>query len=125
MTKNTGFPFAVRFLERQGHTVLTATSGSKALELIEHDVVDAVVLSYRREGFDGEAVASILKRRRPELPIVLVSGYAAELCERTRRLVDAVVAKGQQPRLLLAAILRVLTRSSRGPKMPWESWLLP
>lgn len=119
-----GLSLCCAFLERQGHTVLTATSASQALELIEHDVVDAVVLSYRMEGLDGEAVASILKRRRPELPIVLVSGYAAELCERTRRLVDAVVAKGQQPRLLLSAIHRVLTRSSRRPKMPWESWSL-
>ncbi len=95
-------------LEREGYRVLTATNGARGLSLIDDHEVDAVVLDYRMEGMDGEAVASLIKRRRPELPVLMLSGYAADLPPRARQRVDAVVAKGEAGRLLVSELERIL-----------------
>lgn len=100
------------YLERLGYEVLTATTSLQALKVIRQNRVDAVVLDYRMEGLDGEAVASILKRKRPELPIVLLTSYTSGLPQRARSLVDVVVAKGQPPQRLGAAIEKVLAPAS-------------
>src|ERR1051326_2110767 len=60
-------------LQREGYSVLTATNGALGLQLMEEHEIDAVVLDYRMTGVDGEAVASAIKRRRPDIPIVMLN----------------------------------------------------
>ena len=100
-------------LQREGYSVLTATSGALGLQLIEQHDVDAVVLDYRMSGADGEAVASAIKRRRPEVPIVMLSGYASELPQRALKLVDAVVEKGQTVKALYSALHDLIGRANK------------
>jgi CheY-like chemotaxis protein len=101
-------------LQREGYSVLTATNGALGLQLIEqHEEIDAVVLDYRMTGVDGEAVASAIKRRRPDIPIVMLSGYASELPKRALKLVDAVVEKGQTVKALYTALHDVISRVNK------------
>jgi CheY-like chemotaxis protein len=101
-------------LQREGYSVLTATNGALGLQLMEqHEEIDAVVLDYRMTGVDGEAVASAIKRRRPDIPIVMLSGYASELPKRALKLVDAVVEKGQTVRALYTALHDVISRVNK------------
>ncbi len=78
---------AERALQRQGWTVLSADSAAAALALLGEPadwpadlvlVISDVVLP----GMDGPALLEAVRRVRPELPAILVSGYAEEVLRR-------------------------------------------
>jgi CheY-like chemotaxis protein len=64
-------------LEREGFTVLTAHDGLTGLSICESEPVDAVILDYAMPGMDGGQVAIILRQRKPDLPILMLSAYVA------------------------------------------------
>jgi PAS domain S-box-containing protein len=64
-------------LEDAGHTVIEASSGAQALELIRKAVhVDLVVTDQAMPQMTGTQLAAAIKVEWPDLPILLVSGYA-------------------------------------------------
>jgi PAS domain S-box-containing protein len=64
-------------LEEVGYRVLDADSGPRALEMLdEQDGVDALLLDFAMPGMNGAEVAEIVRRTRPALPILFVTGYA-------------------------------------------------
>jgi PAS domain S-box-containing protein len=70
---------AREFLTRAGFAVETALGGRAGLERIRADDFDAVVLDLAMPEFDGEQVGREARALRPELPLLLVSGYDADL----------------------------------------------
>jgi CheY-like chemotaxis protein len=100
-------------LESLGCTVLTATSGPEGLELLKSNDVDVVVLDYRMPEMSGEAVAAEIRRSQPGTPIIMLSGYYAEIPESARALTDEVIQKGSEVGEFLAAIERLT-----GKKLP-------
>jgi DNA-binding response OmpR family regulator len=98
-------------LEANGYLVETALSGAAAIKLLEEVPVDAVLLEYKQEGMDMEAIAYHLNRRFSSLPIILLSAYC-EMPERILWLVDEYVMKSEMPAGLRQVIERI-TRPSR------------
>jgi CheY-like chemotaxis protein len=80
-------------LEREGFTVLTAKDGKSGISLFETEQIDAVVLDYAMPGMDGGQVAAILRARRPQIPIMMLSAYVA-LPENVMRVVSVSATKG-------------------------------
>jgi CheY-like chemotaxis protein len=80
-------------LEREGFTVLTARDGLTGLSVFETEPIDAVVLDYAMPGMDGGQVAMILRQRRPDIPILMLSAYVA-LPEDVMRVVSVSATKG-------------------------------
>jgi PAS domain S-box-containing protein len=72
---------AHEFLGRAGYAVETALGGRAGLERIRAaaDDFDAVVLDLAMPELDGEQVGRAIRALRPELPLLLVSGYDADL----------------------------------------------
>jgi PAS domain S-box-containing protein len=69
------------FLGRAGYAVETALGGRAGIERIRaapHDF-DAVVLDLAMPELDGEQVGRAVRALRPDLPLLLVSGYDADL----------------------------------------------
>ena len=66
-------------LRTAGLTVVEASTGDEALTVLKaNDTVDLVVSDIRMPGAtDGMELAAWLRRERPKIKIVLVSGYAA------------------------------------------------
>ncbi len=62
--------------ESAGFLVLQARSASAALQLFASQRVDAVVLDYWLSDRNGTLVAEEMKRLRPRIPIVMLSGYS-------------------------------------------------
>jgi CheY-like chemotaxis protein len=101
-------------LETQGYAVLTARNGESGLGLLAAHPADAVILDYRMEGMDGLAVATAIRARYGQLPIVLLSGYPKDIPQELLDLVDATVTKGEDPQVLLDE-LRRLTGGAKKP----------
>ena len=69
-----------KMLELSRVTPLTAKGGSEAIDIFgkRADEIDAVLLDLTMPIMSGEEVFSALRRIRPDIPIVLCSGYAEE-----------------------------------------------
>jgi two-component system, cell cycle sensor histidine kinase and response regulator CckA len=94
-------------LMHAGHAVVTAVSGREALNLFAADAVDLVVTDLGMPGMTGLTLATELKRRR-QIPVILLTGWAEELDEAASSGVDVVVAKPFTREKLLAAIARAV-----------------
>ena len=72
---------ARRSLEAHGLEVVLATRGEEALTRVREDADSllAVVLDLTMPGLDGPATLAALRRLCPRLPIILSSGYGADV----------------------------------------------
>jgi PAS domain S-box-containing protein len=68
--------FIVTSLEEQGYRVREASDGREGLTALERDLPDLVVLDFIMPGMSGAAVASEIRNRHPDQPILFVSGYS-------------------------------------------------
>ena len=57
--------------------VTTASSAKEALEVIESDIFDAVILDIQLPEMDGMAVLKKIKAKHPEAQIILLTGHAS------------------------------------------------
>ncbi len=101
-------------LEMQGYSVLTADNGESGLRFLTDHPADAVVLDYHMDGMDGLAVATAIRARYGQLPIVLLSGYPKDIPKELLDVVDASITKGEDPQVLLDE-LRRLTGGAKKP----------
>lgn len=69
---------AARGLERKGHAVDTAEDGLEALEALGAERYDLLITDIVMPGLDGIALALRVARDQPHLPVLLITGYAAE-----------------------------------------------
>lgn len=90
-------------LESHGYCVHVASSSYAAMKILEGESVTAVLLEYKLEGIDAEAVAWHIKQRFRNLPIILLSAYS-EVPERILWLVDEYVMKSEMPERLLGVM---------------------
>jgi CheY-like chemotaxis protein len=100
-------------LESHGYCVKIASGGYTAMKMLEETSAAVVILEYKQEGMDAEAIACHLKQRFPNLPIILLSAYY-EMPERILWLVDEYVMKSELPEGLPRIIEQVTHRQRRG-----------
>ncbi len=75
--------FAARALASRGYTVHEASSGTEALEVMEETdgEIDLVVSDVVMPEMDGPTLLVELRKTRPDLKIIFVSGYAEDAFE--------------------------------------------
>ncbi len=103
-------------LERLGYSVVTATSVQAAISALQSTAVAAIIVEYKSEGMDAEAVAYHLKQRFPDQPIVLLSAYS-DTPERVLWLVDEYVMRSES----LDRLAEVIDRITRRPRHSTEA----
>ena len=59
-----------------GFDALSAIDGRTAMEAVDHERVDAMVLDYQLPDMTGLALMQEVHRRMPRLPVVMITGYA-------------------------------------------------
>lgn len=105
-------------LDRKGYDVVTSQSGEKALEKIQAEAPDLVILDIMMPGMDGYEVTRRL-RANPEtaaLPIILFTGKA-QLDDKVAGFeagADDFVSKPVHPDEMVSRVRALLARSSRG-----------
>ena len=105
--------FYKNLLGSHGFDITVAASGRQALKLFLSRHIDAVVTDLEMPGMTGVELAARLKKLRPELPVLLVSG-SKPLKERSKD-VDAALAKGTPMPKLLGQIEELLTKAQSRP----------
>ncbi len=102
------------YLEQNDVSPAPAENGRRALDLLEREAFDAVLLDVMMPGMDGLSVLKALRARWPNLPVIMLTAKGDE----TDRVVglelgaDDYLAKPFSPRELLARIKAVLRRTS-------------
>jgi len=99
-------------LERRGFAVLTAASGQQGVQIALACAVAAVIVDYHMPDMNGHEVATEIKLRRPQVPIVMVSSDD-EIAEYVLKIVDAFVPKNEVSSRLLPEITRICSDSAR------------
>jgi DNA-binding response OmpR family regulator len=101
-------PAQLSLLKENGYELVTAGSGSDALQLLMSQSVDAVVLDYELSHLPGAAVAAEMKKVKPQVPIVMLTDHL-ELTDGTLKSVDALVTKSDGPHFLWATVHFILS----------------
>ncbi len=106
-------------LQRLGYKVITENSSLAALELFRHDpqAIDLVITDQTMPGLTGEKLARQLLSIRPDLPIILCTGYCSKIDEPTAKSlgIKAFAYKPLAKKELAETIRNLLDHSSVQP----------
>ena len=105
----TGLTARRLLLSIAGHTVLAATSGHAALQLFRCNHVDVVITDHLLPDFTGAELVSEMKRLKPEVPIVLLTGLVD--LPPGYEMVDLVLTKGITPPQFLSEIAKLVAKA--------------
>jgi CheY-like chemotaxis protein len=93
-------------LRTSGIDTVTATDGWSALEAIEHNDVDAIVLDLQMPKLDGRGFFRELRARGDHTPVLIASAYGARDAQRELG-AEASVEKPFDPELLISELQRI------------------
>jgi DNA-binding NtrC family response regulator len=63
-------------MRNRGMEVATSSSGVEALKKVDQEAYDVIILDLMMPGVDGLEALKILKAKRPELQVILLTGHA-------------------------------------------------
>lgn len=63
-------------LQDLGHTVIEATAGADALDILRNENVDLVISDHAMPRMTGSQLALAIRREWPKMPIILATGFA-------------------------------------------------
>ena len=95
-------------LEKEGYLVLSATTGSTAIALMQRVPVSLVLSDHMLRGTTGVALAQQLKAIKPHVPFVLYSGTVPEVMGN----VDCFISKDETVPNFLSLIKSLIKRES-------------
>lgn len=107
-----------RILERRGFAVLEAASGAEALrEVARAEDIDVVVTDLVMPSMSGPELARELRKARPRLRLLFISGYAADTTAEREELDGgaAFLQKPFTPDALTAKLRELLTSAAASP----------
>jgi DNA-binding response OmpR family regulator len=98
--------FVKRALAHYGHSVTAVGDGGAALAALEETVYDLLLTDIVMPGVDGIALALKATKDRPTMPVVLMTGFAAEQqrAHNLEALIDRVVSKPFSLKEICAAV---------------------
>jgi DNA-binding NtrC family response regulator len=99
-----------RVLEAEGYAVTLATSADKAVEAMKEEQFSLILMDIKMPGRDGLSLMREVKAGWPEIPVIVMSGYATTdtISEVSKADAATFIAKPFTPDELLEAIRLVL-----------------
>jgi DNA-binding NtrC family response regulator len=96
-------------LEMAGYLVLTAVDAQSAMQLFTNSSVDVVLSDHLLRGTTGTQLAAEMKRLKPTVPIVIMSGMVEK--PEGMEHADLFICKGDAPTVWLKKISDLLKQS--------------
>ena len=107
-------------LERAGYTVVTANDGKEALQKVEEENPDLVVLDVMMPYMDGFEVLQNLRRNSAtrDIPVIMLTAKAqdADVFKGWQSGVDCYLTKPFNPMELLSFVKRIFDSLDGGPE---------
>ena len=102
------------FLENRGYQVEGCTNGIDALERIEKETFDIVLLDENMPGLNGLETLSEIKNRKENLPVVMITKNEAEqiMEEAIGTKISDYLIKPVNPNQILLSLKKILNRNS-------------
>jgi len=69
-------------MSKRGIEVCTASTGSRAIQILRRHDFDLAVLDLKMEDMDGIEVLKVFKKMAPELPVIMLTGHGSEQAAR-------------------------------------------
>lgn len=106
----------VKYLQEAGHTIVEATDGDEALEVVKAQDIDITIVDVRMEPVDGFDFIRAVRGMDLKIPVILVTGDdSPDILEKSGDWgVSAVLIKPVQKERLVKAVERSLAMASRG-----------
>src|SRR3989338_8443423 len=103
-------------LKKEKLEVLESRSAVSALDLLEHETVDLVILDIKMPGMSGIEFLDEVRQWDMDLPVIFVSGKGADgdWAETIRSNASALIEKPVKKEALLKAVHRAFS-NGRGP----------
>jgi len=104
--------FVRRALAHSGHEVTAVDDGLAAIEALAGATFDLLITDIVMPGMDGIALALKVSKDQPNLPILMMTGYAAERqrAHNLEALIHKVIAKPFTLRDICNAVAETLAR---------------
>lgn len=105
-----------RILEEEGFSVSLVSSSKEGLEVLENETVDLLLVDVKMPEYDGIYLMSKAKEKRPDLPIVVMSGYPTPetISDGMSKGADNFIAKPFTPDELLTSVQKVIKAHKKG-----------
>jgi two-component system, NtrC family, C4-dicarboxylate transport response regulator DctD len=104
-----------RWLTDDGLRVISISRGEWVVQAVDFHEPDAVLLDVNLPGADGLEILAQLRRRRPDVPVIVMTAFGgAEIEERARRLGAADYFDKPFRMTALATALRRVRRCTKG-----------
>jgi len=112
-------------LEREGHEVVLAQDGRQGLEQFQSGQFDLLIVDIFMPGMDGLETIRNIHHMQPDIPIIVISGYAFRTAlESVPDFLDMAIKFGAasslqkpfRPPQLLSAVATCLQGAGRAPR---------
>jgi CheY-like chemotaxis protein len=105
-------------LSTQGYEVLCAEDGFEALAALKRSLPDIIISDLRMPNMNGFELLSVVRRRFPQIPVIVISGEFTGATVPETVLADAFFAKGSySPPELFSRICSLIQELPTRPKM--------
>jgi DNA-binding response OmpR family regulator len=115
-------------MEMRGFEPEIAFSGEQALRMLEHSLPDVMVLDLKMPGIDGLEVLRRVKKRYPQIQVIILTGHGSDRDEAAARRLGAFDHL-QKPvditDLVHIMELAFRQKANRGNPFDWDSCELP
>ena len=111
-----------QMLEDAGYGVATAESGPVALDYLDNNDCDLVLLDVRMPGLDGFEVLNRLNEERPDLPVVIVTAHGTvdQAAEAIREGAESFVHKPFSPEQVRSVVAQALAEKPDAPDRTYD-----
>ena len=103
-----GLRTLTKVLEHSGFEVVGTADPHSIGEITAHAEFDGVVLDFLLPDTNGVLLAQNLKQHNPDIPIVLITAYPADVPEHAANWIDAFLCKGHRTARELPAVIVAL-----------------
>ena len=104
-----------RIFEDEGYTMETAYSGREGLNRAAKEMFDAIIVDLKMPDMSGIDVIKSLKVNQPEVPVIMITGYASvpTAVEAMKSGADDYIPKPFEPDEIIGVVNRALGKVSR------------
>ena len=63
----------ILFLEQKGYDVVSVNNGNDAIEKVDEEIIDLVILDENMPGLNGLETLSVIKDKHPSIPVLMIT----------------------------------------------------